>query len=158
MREEFPEASLVRGVFVIREMDLPPQVLLTKRSLLRWFALASGMISEQESRSTVLEVLDALFYFQFQKRLDPTALEIIKYIKEKHSKKVSEKLLRYHLNKLIALNLLRRKARKYSFNPSPYAERKDLKASYNYWVREHLEKSLKDLEFVSGRLQESYSK
>jgi len=158
MREEFPESSLVRGVFVIREMDLPPQVLLTKRSLLRWFALASGLISEQESRSTVLEVLDALFYFQFQKRVDPTALEVIKYIREKHSKKVSEKLLRYHLNKLIALNLLRRKTRKYSFNPSPYAERKDLKASYNYWVREHLEKSLKDLEFAIGRLQESYSK
>ena len=158
MVSDFPESELVRRVFVIREMDLPPQVQLAKRSMLRWFALASGMISEQESRSTVLEVLDALFHFQFQKRIDPTALEVIKYIKEKHSKKVSEKLLRYHLNKLIALNLLQRKKTKYSFNPSPYAERKDLKASYNYWVREHLEKSLKDLEFVIGRLQESYSK
>jgi hypothetical protein len=158
MPSDFPESELVRRVFVIREMDLPPQVQLAKRSMLRWFALASGMISEQESRSTVLEVLDSLFYFQFQKRIDPTALEVIKYIKEKHSKKVSEKLLRYHLNKLIALNLLQRKKTKYSFNPSPYAERKDLKASYNYWVREHLEKSLKDLEFVIGRLQESYSK
>lgn len=158
MPSDFPEAELVRRVFVVREMDLPPQVQLTKRSMLRWFALASGMISEQESRSTVLEVLDSLFHFQFQKRIDPTALEIIKYIKEKHSKKVSEKLLRYHLNKLIALNLLQRKKTKYSFNPSPYAERKDLKASYNYWVREHLEKSLKDLEFVIGRLQENYSK
>ena len=157
-KTEFPEAELVRRVFVVREMDLPPQVLLTKRSLLRWFALASGMISEQESRSTVLEVLDALFYFQFQKRLDPTVLEIIKYIKEKHSKKVSEKLLRYHLNKLVALNLLQRKSTKYSFNPSPYGERKDLKASYNYWIREQLEKSLKDLEFVIGKLQEGYSK
>ncbi|HIH21332.1 MAG TPA: hypothetical protein HA222_01560, partial [Candidatus Diapherotrites archaeon] len=44
-KTEFPEAELVRRVFVVREMDLPPQVLLTKRSLLRWFALASGMIS-----------------------------------------------------------------------------------------------------------------
>jgi len=158
VKNEFPESELVRRTFIIREMDLPPQVQLTRRSMLRWFALSFGLISEKESRSTVLEVLDALFHFQFQKRSDPTALEVIKYIKEKHSKVVSEKLLRYHLNRLIQLNLLQRKANHYSFNPSPYAERKDFKACFNYWVREHLEKSLKDLEFVAGKLQENYSK
>ncbi|MDO8646955.1 MAG: hypothetical protein Q7R70_00880 [Candidatus Diapherotrites archaeon] len=158
VKNEFPESELVRRTFMIREMDLPPQVQLTRRSMLRWFALASGMISEKESRSTVLEVLDALFYFQFQKKQDPTAQEVIKYIKEKHGKIVSEKLLRYHLNRLILLNLLQRKSSRYFFNPSPYAERKDLKASFNYWIREHLEKSLKDCEFVLGKLQDNYSK
>lgn len=158
VKNEFPESELVRRTFIIREMDLPPQVQLTKRSMLRWFALSFGLISEKESRSTVLEVLDSLFYFQFQKRADPTALEIIKHIKEKHSKTVSEKLLRYHLNRLMALNLLQRKSNRYSFNPSPYAERKDFKSAFNYWVREHLEKSLKDLEFVAGKLQDNYSK
>lgn len=155
---EFPESALVRRSFIIREMDLPPAVQLTKRSLLRWFALAFGLISEKESRSTVLEVLDALFYLQLSKAIQPTVLEIQAFIKAKHKKEVSEKLLHYHLNRLIELNLVLRKKKKYFFNPSPYAEKTDLQAAFNYWVREHLDKSLKDLEFVVGKLASNYSK
>ncbi|MDZ4256463.1 MAG: hypothetical protein U1C71_02570, partial [archaeon] len=58
-----PEADLVRRTFTIKEVDLPPQVRMTKRGLLRWFALASGLLSEQESRQTILDVMDALFHF-----------------------------------------------------------------------------------------------
>ncbi len=154
---EFPETRLVRRSFTIREMDLPPEVQLTRRSMLRWFALSFGLISEKESRSTMIDVLDALFHFQFSKNKDPTAKELAEHVKKKSGKSISEKLLRYHLNRLFALNLIKRKQKKYSFNPSPYADRKDFKASFNYWIREHLEKSLKDIEFAIGKLEKSYS-
>jgi len=72
MAQQLPEAELIRNTYIIREMDIPPQVKLTKRSLLRWLALSLGLISENESRSTVLDVLDALFYFQFAKSQNPT--------------------------------------------------------------------------------------
>ena len=155
---EFPETRLVRKTFIIREMDLPPEVLLTKRSMLRWFALSFGLISEKESRDTIFEVLDALFFFQLQKGIDPSAKELVKQINSKAKKPISEKLLRYHLNRLAQTNLLQRKKTKYSFNPSPYADRNDIKSAFNYWVREHLEKSLKDSELVLERLQKNYQK
>jgi hypothetical protein len=41
-----PESDFVRKTFTFRRMDLPPQVLLTKKSLLRWIALSMGLISE----------------------------------------------------------------------------------------------------------------
>ena len=36
---EHPESSLIRKEWIVRQMDLPPEVKLTRRSLLRWFAL-----------------------------------------------------------------------------------------------------------------------
>ena len=35
-----PEAELVRSEFVIRQLDMPPSISLTKKSLLRWVALS----------------------------------------------------------------------------------------------------------------------
>jgi len=58
-----PESEFVRKTFTIKRMDLPPSVQLTKRSLLRWFALSFGLISECESRDTVFNVLVAVFHF-----------------------------------------------------------------------------------------------
>jgi hypothetical protein len=156
---EHPEASLIRRTFILREMDLPPQVQLTKRSLLRWFALSFGMISPNESRDSVLDILDALFYFQFQQQKDPTVEDFARYWKEKNMKEpISEKLLRYHLNRLVKLNLLVRNKKHFSVNPAPYAERKNFKESFHYWVREHVEKSLKDLEWTTEKLQDMYHK
>ncbi|MFH1256380.1 MAG: hypothetical protein V1494_03740 [Candidatus Diapherotrites archaeon] len=156
MAQEFPESGLVRRTFIVREMDLPPNVLMTKRSLLRWFALASGMISEKESRSTVLDVIDSLLYFQFSKKKNPTTLEIQSYIKEKTRKAISEKLIRYHLRRLIDQNILLRKQKKYYFNPAPNAEPFDLKQSFNFWVKEHINKSFINLETVIEKLSDSY--
>src|SRR3989338_2727107 len=99
--QSIPESSLVRRSITLREMDLPPSVMLTRRGMLRWFALSFGLISENESRTTVLSVLDALFYFLFQLKKEPTANELHEFLQKKFGVDVSEKLLRYHLNRLI---------------------------------------------------------
>jgi len=156
--KELPEASLIRNTFVLRIMDLPPNIRLTKRSLLRWFALSFGLLSENESRTTVLEVLDSLFYLCLSRKMQPTTIEIQNYIKQKHSRAISEKLLRYHLNRVISSGLLLRKKQRYSFNPSPYAERDDLKAAFNFHVSNVLQKNLSELEEVFHQISESYKK
>ncbi len=153
-----PESSLVRKTFTIRTMDFPPNIKLTKRSLLRWFALAFGLISEKESRTTVLDVLDALFYLNLSKKFSPTVPEIQSYIKKKTSKTVSEKLLRYHLNRMKETDLLIRKKQAYLFNPAPFAERDDLRASFNHYITKNLSETLNNLEDVFFNLSESYKK
>ncbi|MFH0714565.1 MAG: hypothetical protein V1847_01405 [Candidatus Diapherotrites archaeon] len=155
---EFPESQLVHRSLTLREMDLPPSVKLTKRSLLRWWALSLGLISEKESRSMVLDVLDALFYFQYSKKIDPSVQEILKYVKEKSGKKTSQRLVCYHLNRLMEWNLIVLKGNKYYFNSAPSAERKDLKATLQHFVEKPMQEQWKQVEEVSERLQNSYAK
>ncbi|PIN99164.1 MAG: hypothetical protein COT90_00785 [Candidatus Diapherotrites archaeon CG10_big_fil_rev_8_21_14_0_10_31_34] len=155
---ELPESSLIRKTFTIRTMDLPPNVKLTRRSMLRWFALAFGLISEKESRTTVLDVLDALFYLNLSKNSNPTVSEIQSYIKKKHSKNISEKLLHYHLNRMKETDLLIRKNQMYLFNPAPLAERDDLKASFNHYITKNISSTLTHLEEVFFELASSYKK
>ena len=151
-----PEAELVRRTFIVKEVDLPPQVRMTKRSLLRWFALASGWISEQESRQTILDVLDALFYYQLSKKSSPTTPELQQYIKEKTGEEISEKLLRYHLKRLLDSNFLVREKQHYQFNPAPNAEPRDIIASYNYWIAQGIQNSTKNIENALEDLQKTY--
>jgi len=155
---ELPESSLVRKTFIIRAMDLPPNVKLTRRSMLRWFALAFGLISEKESRTTVLDVLDALFYLNLSRNANSSVPEIRAYIKKKHSKDISEKLLRYHLNRIKETDLLVRKKQEFLFNPAPFAERDDLKASFNHYISKSISATLSNLEDVFSELASGYKK
>lgn len=137
-------------------MDLPPSVLLTRRSLLRWFALSFGLISENESRTTVLSVLDALFYFLFQEEKEPSTTELHEFLLKKFGVDVSEKLLRYHLNKLIKAGVLKRKKQRYCINSSPEGERNSLRASFDYWVKLPVLKNLERIEKVVKQLEKTY--
>jgi len=139
-------------------MDLPPSVQLTKRSLLRWFALSFGLLSERETRDTVLNVLDALFHFLLAKKQNPTTLELQAYIGDKFHKKTGEKLLRYHLNRLIALELLQRKHNRYFLNNSPYSEPNSLVESFNHWIKKPVNESLDDIEKVLSKISTAYGK
>ncbi len=154
---ELPEAELVRRTYTLRAMDLPPQVSLTKRSLLRWFALAFGLISAQESRSTILDVLDALFHHQFTKKTEPTSADLQAYLKSK-GKPVSDKLLLYHLKRLQDNGLLQRKKGRYSFCSDSHSEKSDLPAGFKASVAESVQKSLDDIQLVLGKLAEGYKR
>ncbi len=157
-KEEFPESALVRKTFIIRQMDLPPSVKLTKRSLLRWFALSFGLISSGESRNTVLLVLDALFFLLLTSKSNPSTTDIQACIKEKHQKKISEKLIRYHLNRLIESGLLVRRKARYFINNNPYAEPNNLKESFSHWFKQPANTAMGDIENVLTHLSEAYKK
>jgi len=155
MPVEHPESELVRTTFIIRAMDFPPNIAMTKRSLLRWFALSTGLISEKESRSTILDVLDVLFHFQVSKGIAPTSNDILLLMNE-HGKKISDKLLRYHLKRLVDLGLIQRKKRHYSFANAPDAERSDICAGFGHNITKNVNSSLAQIETVIGKIVESY--
>jgi len=153
-----PESELVRKSFTFRKMDLPPQVLLTKKSLLRWTALSLGLISENESRSTLIEILDVFFFLVFSKKEKPSSKQIKAFLEKNRSVHVSEKLVRYHLNRLCELGFISHEKGAYSLNPAPDAERDDLSAAFSYWYKRELEDSVSGLGKALSKLQSAYEK
>ena len=153
---EFPESELVRKSFILRKMDFPPEIAMTKRSLLRWFALSFGLISEKESRSTILDVLDGFFVFQVSKKTSPTTLELLGYLQE-NQKKIDEKLLRYHLKRLIDVGLIERRKGKLSFVSDPEAERNDIVKGFGYNIGKPVQESLNGISNALGKLKEKYN-
>ncbi len=159
MAEIIPEAELIRKEFIVRQIDLPASVTLTKKSLLRWCCLSLGLISPKETRDKGFLVFDALFTFIFTKKQSPTTLEIKDFIKEKNSIEMSEKLIRYHLNRLIDLGLVKRDGLSYSINPSPTSEqRSSIKESYKAWAKKQLEEEMEKISEALDKLQKSYEK
>ena len=155
MGQEFPEAELIRRTFIIRAMDLPPNIEVTRKGLLRWFCLAFGLISEKESRSTILDVVDALFTLHFARGLNPTTDEIHKHLEEKQAD-VPEKLLRYHLKRLIDVGLIERKKLHYYFVSSPYGDKKNIREGFNFNVTQSVSKTLGDIESVLEKIERNY--
>ncbi|HLC80111.1 MAG TPA: hypothetical protein VJG83_06905 [archaeon] len=157
MGASFPESEYVRKTFVLRKMDFPPQVSLTKRSLVRWFALSFGLISEKESRSTILDVLDGVFHLQISKKLSPTTLELLEHLKTEQ-RKIDEKLLRYHVKRLIDVGLLERRKGKLSFVIDPTADRNDIVRGFHFNIGKPVQESLESISSALGQIKEKYEK
>lgn len=154
-----PESELVRSEFILRQIDLPSSVLLTKKSLLRWSCLSLGLISQKETRDKGFLVFDALFHFLFSKKTPPTTLDIKEFILEKNSVDMSEKLIRYHLNRIISLGFIFRDGLHYKLNPSPSAEnRNSLKESFNAWTKKRVDDEMQHISEALEKLQKSYEK
>ncbi len=154
-----PEAELVRNSFTVRSMDFPENISFTKNSLLRWCCLSLGLISENETRDKAFLIFDALFSLLFSNKTNPTTLDIQEHIKKKSNVIIGEKLIRYHLNRLISLKLLVRKNNKYFLNPSSVSEdRKSLAESFECWVKKEIEKEMDLTKKAIKMLQEKYEK
>jgi hypothetical protein len=154
-----PEAELVRKDFTVRQIDFPDSICLTKKSLLRWCALSLGLISKNESRDKAIVILDILFTYLFKEKLNPTTLDIQAELVKKYKIKTSEKLIRYHLNRLIELNIIERKNNKYYINPSTDSEdRKSLSESYKSWVKKQIEIEMTKTATALDKLQKAYEK
>jgi len=154
---EFPEAEYVKRTFTIREMDFPPEVAMTKRSLLRWFCLSFGLISEKESRSTIIDVLDAIFHYQISKNIAPTVPELLQHLRY-NQKKVDEKLLRYHLKRLIDVGLIERKKGKHSFVNAPDSERGNIVKGFEHNIGIPVQESVKRVSKALEKLRDNYKK
>ena len=61
-----PESKLIKSELTIRELALPEDVLLARKSLIRWVALSLGMIHPNESRRLLLDILEVLFEFHIR--------------------------------------------------------------------------------------------
>jgi hypothetical protein len=102
---ELNESKLIEREITLRNMIVTKEVLETRRSIMRWLSLAMGVINPGESRQSAITVLDAIFYFQFVQKHDPTVQELSEYI-TKNWEPINEKTLRYHLLQLKKANIV----------------------------------------------------
>ncbi len=109
-----PEAKLLRNELTLRDLSLPDDVVLARKSLIRWTALSLGLISPNESRRLLLDILDVLLEFHAGKEA-PTTVQIIDRLIERGGDKKNTKAVYYHLLKLKEKGILTRKKGRYYF-------------------------------------------
>ncbi|MGI0100762.1 MAG: hypothetical protein ACREBH_03555 [Candidatus Micrarchaeaceae archaeon] len=109
---EVNESNLIENELTLRDLRITSEVTETRRSTVRWLALSLGIISPGESRLTAVSVFDALLYFQFAEKSDPSVEEMMSYINGSWGA-INEKTLRYHLLQLKKANLLSNSKGKY---------------------------------------------
>jgi len=112
MMAMIPEAEHIKKEMILRNMALPDEVRLTRKSLVRWIALSLGLISPNETRTIVIDVLDVLLD-EFSRGKKPTTKEIHEAVQKKRKDDVCEKTIYYHLQRLAAMGLLQREKGQY---------------------------------------------
>ena len=155
MALEIPEARLIQGEAVVRDLQLSQSVKMTRKSLVRWIALASGLISPNESRKTLIDLLEVLFKFQLEENKDPDIhgiMEEMKKLNEEHN----EKAVRYHLFQLKKKGFLSRTKGKYSFAIAPYSEKGDVAASFEHAFRQKSDVAMAKLKEALGILKKMH--
>ena len=141
---EMPESALIRGECLVRELQLNDEVKLTRKGLVRWLALSLGLISPHESRTGLLEVLEALLFFHYKRRdskSDPDIHQILEKIKEIRKSEPNPKAVRYHLLQLKKLGVIETRKRKYRFVLAPLQENDDLALALSHAYRQRMESS-----------------
>ncbi len=128
------ESDLIVNELTLRDLRITKEVTETRRSVVRWLALALGIISPGESRLTAVSVLDAMLYFQFSERRDPTVEELTEYINRTWSA-INEKTLRYHLLQLKKTNILNNLKGKYFLIAPELGDRYDP----DTWISSYLD-------------------
>lgn len=141
---EMPESALIRGECTVRELQFSDEVKLTRKALIRWLALSLGLISPSESRTGLLEVLEALLHFHFKKKeghRGPDIHEILEKIREIRKGGPNPKAVRYHLLQLKKLGLIETKKRRYGFVLAPMQENDDLASAFFHVYSQRMESS-----------------
>ncbi len=119
---ELNESKLIEREITIRNLRLTKEVTETRRSLVRWLALSLGVINPGESRLGAVSVLDAILYFQFVQKSDPSVEDMMSYI-EKAWGPINEKTLRYHLLQLKKANIVNNEKARYSLSQPENGEK-----------------------------------
>jgi hypothetical protein len=144
---ELSEAELIERELTIRNLRLSKEVLDTRRSAVRWLALSLGIINPGESRLSSLSVLDALIYFQFMRKQDPTVKDMISYI-DTNWEEINEKTLRYHLLRMKKMGFVENEQGKFYFAHPTVGDRFD---AYN-WSMNIFESFYKE---IAGKVGEA---
>ena len=107
-----PEAKLIRSETMVRDLVLSEDVRLTRKALIRWLALALGLMAPNESRQLLLDVLEGIFYFHVHKQ-NPTTVQILEKMEQLTNTKPNTKAVYYHLLNLKNIGILHRKKGRY---------------------------------------------
>lgn len=160
-----PEAELIEKEIVLRQLKLPPDVKMARSSLLRWFSLSLGLISPEETRQTAFLVLDAFLHATFTVKRPPTTLELkeicdrnrLAITGSKGSLNISEKLIRYHMGKLIELGLVERKSNRYFLSKPSFSTPNDYSALFEEIFKKKAEEAVTRSSKAFQELVKSYT-
>jgi len=153
-----PESELIRGECLVRDLQFNEEVKMTRKSLVRYLALSLGLISPNETRAGLLEVLEALLYFHFNKRhggADPDIYQILEKVKEIKKKEPNPKAVRYHLLQLKKLGIIEAKTRRYRFVLSPMQENDDLASALSYVYKQRMDSSFEKIRLALSVLEKT---
>ncbi len=110
-----PESKLIRSEITLRDMSLPQETTLARKSLVRWLSLAMGLMAPNESRKLLLDVIEALVFFHVKKQM-PTTAQIMEKIAELSGTVPNQKTVYYHLLNLKNRGFIQRKKGMYCFS------------------------------------------
>ena len=156
---EMPESELIRGECLVRELQLREDVRLTRKGLVRWLALSLGLISPKESRTGLLEVLEALLFFHYRRRetkCDPDIHQLLEKIKEIRKGEPNPKAVRYHLLQIKRLGIIETKKRRYRFVLAPMQEDEDLAESLSHVYRQRMDASFEKMKRALSLLEKTW--
>ena len=144
---EVNESKLIEAELTLRDLRITKDVLETRRSMVRWLALALGIISPGEARLSAVSVLDAILYFQFQEKKDPSVDELSDYINKRWSP-INEKTLRYHLLQLKKAGIADNSKGKYFLTRNEGTDSSDIAM----WVNSYIDSRIAP---IKGKIAES---
>jgi DNA-binding PadR family transcriptional regulator len=147
-----PESRLIKSELILREMSLPSDVLLARKSLVRWLALSLGLILPNESRTLLLDVLDALLYFHV-KGESPTTRDILGRLEAETGAKPNPKAVYYHLLRLKNSGLLARRKGRYSLSEE---EEKGLSQLFRDFYFRKADSAFGNIDTALKKLQDGY--
>ncbi len=155
---EMPESALIRGECLVRDLQFNEEVRLTRKGLVRWLALSLGLISPNESRIGLLEVLEALLFFHYESRRthsEPDIHQLLAKVKEIRRKEPNPKAVRYHLLQLKKLGIIETKKRKYRFVLAPLQENDDLAFALAHVYRQRMDASFEKVKKALSQLEKT---
>jgi DNA-binding PadR family transcriptional regulator len=148
-----PESRLIRSELVLRDMSLPQDVLLARKSLVRWVALSLGLILPNESRTLLLDVLDALLYFHVKKE-NPTTKDILERLESETREKPNPKAVYYHLLRLKNAGMLTRKKGRYALSEE---DGKSLNSLFRDFYFRKADSAFNNIDAALKKLEDSYN-
>jgi len=118
-----PESEFIEETITVRDMRLPSDVTLTKRSLIRWIALSLGLINPNESRKSLIYLIEILFDNQLKNSTGISVEQIMEKVSKNKDieKSFTEKTVRYHLLRLEKKGFVKRKNVYYSLCVSDFS-------------------------------------
>ncbi|MCX8197472.1 MAG: hypothetical protein N3G80_04125 [Candidatus Micrarchaeota archaeon] len=156
---EIPEAQLIRGECLVRDLQFSEELKLTRKGLIRYLALSLGLIYPNESRTGLLEVLEALLFFHYKKREthgDPDIHQIIEKVRQIKKEEPNPKAIRYHLLQLKRLGIIEQKKRRYRFVLSPMQENDDLAEGLAYVYRQRFDAAFEKIRRALSLIEKSF--
>lgn len=145
-----PESKFIESEVLIRKSRLPNDVLLTRKSTIRWLALSLGLINPNETRTVLIDLLDALFDLHYADS-QPSTKDILAKMKEKTGEQQNPKAIYYHLQRLMDGGILNRKKGTYFFGDG---DEKNLSVIFRSLYETRMNSAFSDIEKAFSRISE----